>query len=375
MKLLAAILFALAAANAAGKYTVSLRLPPTGLVAGEEVQIEFRVADATQIDPVMGPVPIVRARIETQIDMPEMPSMPKLIETAHPEGVPGEYGIHPSFPHGGAYRLRMNVLSTAGDEISFEFPLDVQDAGTASRRRPPPRFRLELTPEPKTPKAGEIATLRFEVRERDNPRAVHSDFETMHEKLMHLIIVSKDLAYFRHEHPQLMPGGGFILRHAFPDAGEYHLFADVAPRGAGAQVMFAKLKVSGKYTRATLVDGDFSLKAQAGGTTVEITPAGHPVEANKTKVIPVVFRNANDGRPVLDLENYLGAKAHLILIHEDAVTFVHSHPDEREGSAITSGTVPFLVRLPKPGVYRAWLQFIRAGKLEIAQFKIRAGFP
>jgi hypothetical protein len=216
--------------------------------------------------------------------------------------------------------------------------------------------------------------LRFEVHERDNPQA-HSDFETVHEKPMHLIIVSKDLGYFRHEHPNLMSGGAFVLTHAFPDAGEYHLFADVAPRGAGAQVMVAKLKVSGKAGRRVITNNDASLQARVGATSVQITPAEQPVEPNKTKVIPAVFRDTNDGRPVGDLEKYLGAIGHLILIHEDALTFVHSHPDEREGAATVNGTVPFLVRLPKPGIYYAWLQFMRTGTLHTAQFRLRAGYP
>jgi hypothetical protein len=357
-----------------GIYSVSLRPPATGLIAGDEMQIEFRIADATQVDPVMGPLAIVRAKVETQIHMPEMPSMPKLIETAHPEGVPGDYGIHPTFPHGGTYRLKMEVRPPAGEPFTVEFPLEVQDAGSAAGLRAvKPRFWLELRSDPKTPKADEVAKLRLEIRERDNPRTTYNNFETVHEKLMHLIIVSKDLAYFRHEHPEIAPDGAFVLNHAFPFPGEYHLFADVAPRGAGSQIMFAKVKAGGKATRASMSSAALSLSAAAGPTLVEIAPAESPVETGKTKIIPVLFRHGTDKSPVNDLENYLGAKAHLILIHEDALTFVHSHPDEREGQ-VQPGRVPFLVRLPKPGTYRAWLQFVRAGgTVQTAQFQISAG--
>jgi hypothetical protein len=274
------------------------------------------------VDPVMGPLAIVRAKVETQIDMPEMPSMPKLIEIAHPEGVPGDYGIHPTFPHGGAYRLSMRIHPPAGDAFNVEFPLDIQDANSAQGRRAvKPRFWLELRCAPKTPKAGEPAALRLEIRERENPRAVYNNFERVHEKLMHLIIVSEDLAYFRHEHPEIGPDGAFSLRHVFPVPGDYHLFADVAPSGAGSQVMFAKVKAGGKATLAAGLDnGKLSLRAEAGKTLVEIAPAESPVQTGRTKTIPALFRNAGDGTPVTDLESYLGAKAHLILIHEDAVT-------------------------------------------------------
>jgi hypothetical protein len=53
-------------------------------------------------------------------------------------------------------------------------------------------------------------------------------------------------------------------------------------------------------------------------------------------------------------------------MHEDAATFVHSHPaDDR--------SMDFLARFPKPGMYRGWLQFQRAGRIETAEFTFRAG--
>lgn len=354
-----------------GNYEISLRPPVAGIVAGEEIQIEFRITDATQVDPVLGPSPVVRARIETTIDMPVMPGMPKLIEVAHPEGVPGEYGIHPTLAHGGDYRLKLNVFPPAAGPFEAEFSFKAQDAGSGSRRNPPPpRFRVEVASDPKNPKAGEVTKLRFTVRERDNPRTPFSEFEVVHEKLMHLVVVSKDLAQFSHEHPKIMPDGTFTLDYRFRTPGEHHLFADVAPKGAGANVLFSKIKVTGKAT-SPVRHIPLALRTQVDATSVEIAPPEHPMETNKTKLVSVSFRNAADGEPVLDLENYLGAKAHLILIREDATTFVHSHPDERQTDAGVSGIVPFLVRLPKPGVYRAWLQFIRASVLHTAELELK----
>jgi hypothetical protein len=54
-----------------------------------------------------------------------------------------------------------------------------------------------------------------------------------------------------------------------------------------------------------------------------------------------------------------------MLVHEDGVTFVHSHPDE-------NGGLNFLSRFPKPGLYRGWLQFKRNGRVCTADFLFRA---
>ena len=79
------LLLCVSAAAAADRYQVTLRLPPGGLYAREEMQIELRVEDTTRPDPLGGFAPVIRAAPEATIDMPEMPKMPKFVETAHAE--------------------------------------------------------------------------------------------------------------------------------------------------------------------------------------------------------------------------------------------------------------------------------------------------
>jgi hypothetical protein len=334
----------------ADRYQITLRQPPGGLYAGEEMEIEFRVEDTTRPDPLGGFVPVVRLTPSVTIDMPEMPGMPRIEAVAHAEGAPGEYGVHPTFPHGGAYRLRVAASTPGGDAIAGEFPLNVKDADP-KRKPAPPRFTLDLKTEPRRPKAAEPVELRLTVRDRDNGNAPVSTFEIVHEKPLHLIAVRKDLAHFAHEHPT-QNGSEFRLRLTFPSGGEHRIFADVAPKGAGSQILMASLKVAGAETRETpRPDAGVEMKSDA---TL-------PARQSAT----VLFRFA-DSR---GLEPYLGAAGHLILIHEDAATFVHSHPTHE---AVTDGELRFLSRLPKPGAYRGWLQFQRSGKVITHDVQVRA---
>ena len=150
----------------AGPYLVTLRLPPDGLYAQEEMQIEFRIEDTTRPDPLTVYTAVIRATPEAVIDMPAMAGMPPFTEIAHAEGTPGDYGIHPTFAHGGEFRLRLTVQPGA----IAEFPLTVLDSA-ARRKRLPPRYTLELTTDPKKPKAGEPVEFRLTVRDRDNRNA------------------------------------------------------------------------------------------------------------------------------------------------------------------------------------------------------------
>jgi len=356
------LLFACTAAAAepphrsAGPYRVTLRLPEGGLYAQEEMEIEFRVEDTTRPDPVTGFAAVVRAAPDASIDMPAMAAMPRFAEVAHPEGVPGDYGIHPTFAHGGEFRLRIAIHPPSADPFTVEFPLEVGDAAQGKRKPPPPRYRLEISAEPKKPKAGQPVELSFTVRDRDN--GLVRDFDIMHERPLHLVVVRRDLAYFRHEHPDVDAAGAFRLSYTFPAGGEYRLFADVAPKGAGGQILSGRVTVAGNPAGAAEASAPADTKVDV------VSPAGTlPVR----KTVPIEFRvrDARSGETPPDLEPYLGVAGHLMLLDEDAATFVHCHPGD-------DGALRFLARFPKPGVYHGWLQLQRAGAVRTFEFTFRA---
>jgi hypothetical protein len=153
-----------------GRYAVALRLPSDGLYAGEEVQIEFRLTDSSLVDPLIGATPIIRARTRSEIWMPAMPSMARIIEVAHVEGVPGEYGVHPTFPHGGEYLLELAIEPPGAEMFKVRFPLQVADTPPGKRRNSVRPWSVELRSSPKTTEAGNPAELALTIRHKDNPR-------------------------------------------------------------------------------------------------------------------------------------------------------------------------------------------------------------
>src|SRR4051812_8641277 len=157
--------------QSAGHYQVTLRLPAEGLYAQEESQIEFRIEDLSRPDPLTGFTPVVRATPQAAIDMPAMRRMPQFTELAHTEPAAGDYGIHPTFAHGGEYRLRITIETGA----TAEFPLTVNDA-QSKRKSVPPRYTLEVTATPKKPRPNEPVELRLVVRDRDNNNSLVTAF-------------------------------------------------------------------------------------------------------------------------------------------------------------------------------------------------------
>ena len=220
--------------------------------------------------------------------------------------------------------------------------------------------------------AGEPAELEVSVFSRAAGNARVKDFDIQHEKPMHFIVVREDLGVFSHEHPEPAADGSFRLRYAFPQAGEYTLFVDVAPKGAGGQVLPVRLKVSGKKSERFAIGAE-KLTGEAASGSVRVAFAETQFTAGKTLRMACRIRDAKSGAAVNDLQPYLGALGHLILVHEDGETFVHSHPDELDGNNGREGHLAFLARFPKPGRYRGWVQMQRAGVVETVAFTVAAG--
>src|SRR5260221_431464 len=73
--------------------------------------------------------------------------------------------------------------------------------------------------------------------------------DIVHEKQMHLMIVSQDLGEFYHIHPEPSPGDAFRVPHTFPYGGNYKLYADYTPVGGTNRIEVFDLKVLGEPRR------------------------------------------------------------------------------------------------------------------------------
>ncbi|MFM7187471.1 MAG: FixH family protein [Armatimonadota bacterium] len=356
-----------------GNISITLRVPDGGVFAGEAIDIEFRVTDTSKVDPVFGATGIPRVVSKAVITMPEMAGMPEQRPKIHTEGIPGDYGIECFFPHGGEYKIALSLQIPGIQEVvRTDFLVDVRDEAAPGTRKAVPKPYIVDVKTKSAAKAGDAAVLQFTIRETKS-KAIVKDFDIAHTKIFHLLIVSKDLSWFAHEHPKQQPDGTFTHNQIFPAGGQYYTFADVAPRGAGSQILMGSVKVAGTTPAAiplvpsgttNIADG---IKVNLKGTSN--IPIG--------KSLPVTFQLTvtSTGDAITDLEPYLGAYGHLMIIHADGQTVVHSHPAEDEAGIIQSkrGIVTFNSRFPKAGIYKAWGQFQRGGKVVTIPFVISVG--
>lgn len=351
-----------------GNYQIELRVPDAGLYAGEAVDVEFRVADVTRKDPIEGFAGVPDARPTATVTMPDMPGMPVQRPRVHREGVPGDYGLELFFPHGGAYKIGLRLAPPGGKPAYAEFRVDVKDED--ARRAPAaPPYRVELIDPPKTAGLGRLNLRIVDSRTGATVKA----FDVAHTKAFHLMLMSKDLGWFVHEHPMAVSDGTFTLEQRFPFGGEYLVFADVAPKDKGSQILGTTLRLNGPRSKAArpLVP---SFRAQDGGIRATLAPGVRPVGRATT----LAFRLKDAaGKPIGDLQPYLGANGHLMIVHQDGKSFVHSHPaeDAAARTKLRQGVVEFSARFPRKGLYKAWAQFQRQGQVVTLPFVFRVGEP
>jgi hypothetical protein len=181
------------------------------------------------------------------------------------------------------------------------------------------------------------------------------DFEPTHEKLVHLIIVREGLDEFVHVHPSIDAEGKLSVEHTFPKAGLYHLFTDYKSKGSSPSTARTTINVSGDVSAAPSLTPDVPGRIQGDGLQADVS-----VETRDSAQI-VSFKVLDpEGNAVTDLQPYLGAMGHLVVISASAADYVHAHPLDSKSDV---GVVEFDVHFPGPGIYKAWGQFQRAGKV------------
>ncbi|MER5317781.1 hypothetical protein [Streptosporangium roseum] len=223
-----------------------------------------------------------------------------------------------------------------------------------------------LNPITSTIKPGVSTDFQFTVT-GPNDSAV-TDYQVQHDKKLHFIVVSRDLGTFQHLHPVEAGGGVWSVKLTLPEAGAYRAFADFAPTGGSALTLGADLLVAGEYTPKALPAA--SRTADVDGYTVTLDGDLVPGQASK-----LTLKVSKDGKPVTDLQPYLGAYGHLVALRGSDLAYLHVHPDGEPGDGKTKPgpEIVFYAEVPSRGDYRLFLDFQHGGKVRTADFTLDTG--
>ena len=228
-------------------------------------------------------------------------------------------------------------------------------------------YAMKFEPTPMQLTAGQPSQLVFMPQEVGN-EAAPVPLAVVHEKKIHLIIVSKDLGQFYHEHPEYTAQGNYKATYTFPKGGDYVLFQDYTPTGSGHQLGRQPISVKGPaYTPVKFKNDDMQWEKDGYQATLSFDKA-----LTVGQLLGMKINITKGGQPVTDLANYLGALGHVVVISEDTESYLHVHPNEQADKGPAIG---FNTNFEKPGLYRVFLQFNHAGKIHTGDFTINVQGP
>lgn len=241
---------------------------------------------------------------------------------------------------------------------------------------------FSFTPEEVQPGANTIVTLRL-------PEVIsgNRELEPIAGRNMHLIVVTRDLLWWKDLHPNERRRGEFAAEIELSAAKEYVAYALFRPAGSPHQVSKAHLSEKGGVKLETEKPLPDPLRLEptpaervSGRYRVALKMDPNPPKAGEWTTL--TFHLTRGGEPVTNLKP-LDALGHLIVIREGGEDFVYAHSTEGEAlggvrAKMHASAVPekigspteihdshgpdvsFHTQFTKPGLYRVWADFTPA---------------
>jgi hypothetical protein len=250
-------------------------------------------------------------------------------------------------------------------------PFDVRD------------YSLEFRTDPPIVRAGQKTTLLLKVFRPGSGDPVNS-FEWVHTKQWHLFVVSQDMEFFEHIHPVMAPDGTWSIDVTLPKPGYYEVLSDFFPSEGAAQFLAHPLVTAGYVgdlvaDSAHLIPDPVPITKTVDDLTVRVSYDPPTFIAGQLSRINFHLTDTTTGLPVTDLQTYLGAFGHALMMSEDMVDYVHVHPVNIVPGSTEDGAPPiFLISpdadldkirggpdvtlealFPRASRYRVWMQMQR----------------
>ena len=213
-----------------------------------------------------------------------------------------------------------------------------------------------------TGRAGADSPFTFAITGPDGGPVTEYDVE--HEKALHLIAVRRDFQGYQHVHPTMGPDGVWSTGLDLTP-GSWRVYADFKATGAEALTLGTDLAVPGNHQPAPA--GTESRTASVGD--YEVILDGDLEAGTDSRLTLTVTKS---GRPVTDLDPYLGAYGHLVALRAGDMAYLHVHPDgaAADGTTEPGPEVVFYAAVPGPGTYHLYLDFKHQGAVRTAAFTV-----
>ena len=207
-----------------------------------------------------------------------------------------------------------------------------------------------------------------------------TDLTRSHEAWMHLIATREDLGTFTHVHPEPTGRPGELaVDVTFPTPGRYIVNTEFRRRGEMGDVHQRQLvTIPGAAPEPVSLEAS-PRTAVVDGVEVEL---GGAARVGGRSDLHFEFTDAATGRPVDDLQPFLAAAGHVVVMRGDGETFAHEHAEVEDDQGRPVFAMPGQTFGPEldvhaefdtPGLYQVWGQFRLAdGDVMTVPFTVEA---
>jgi Cu+-exporting ATPase len=210
---------------------------------------------------------------------------------------------------------------------------------------------------------GEPARVVVRLTEAETGEPV-GDLTRSHEVWSHLIATRADLGSFAHVHPEPTGRAGELaVEMTFPTAGEYLINTEFRRQGEMGDVHDTQTVTVDGVAPSPVVLEPTARTRVVDGVRVELTGEAR---VGETSEFAFTFTDAATGRPVDDLQPYLAAAGHVVVMRGDGGTFAHEHADVEDAEGDPVFALPGQEFGPEldvhaefatAGLYQLWGQF------------------
>lgn len=223
-------------------------------------------------------------------------------------------------------------------------------------------YYLQFSTTPQTLDAGNEVNISFTPKLKGSENEA-VPLETMHDHKIHLVLVSYDLSYYQHLHPEYNADGSYSIKTLVKNGGKYVLFADYMPAGGNNQIERFEMIANGNEREAKSYNKE-NLTAMVDGYKVELISENGKFVTNETTHIGAVISKNGKEINANDLETLMSAKGHMVMISADTKMYIHVHPE------VEDNKLDLHAFFDNPGIYRAFFQFQTDGKIHLAEFVV-----
>ncbi|MDL5156490.1 hypothetical protein [Actinomycetospora termitidis] len=222
------------------------------------------------------------------------------------------------------------------------------------------------------------STLDLQLRDASTGVAV-DDLMVHDDAFVHLAVLGRDGSE-QHVHPVRTGPGRWQVRLAPMTPGRHGVFAEFSRDGVTHQQVRSAVDVPGVPASpgALPAPGRQAVAGLVADVAVPDAVAGRPATVRATF--------SQDGRPVTDLQAWLGMAGHLFVLGpgrsgapdpaDVTASFAHVHDMQARPPGRGYGPdVSFAYTFPDPGTYRLWLQVLRGGSVVTVPVEVSVGAP